>query len=103
MPDYIARKELCWCPITLYSAKYRDHMKFDRCCCLRLRCACVLRRILKALTARTCLWSSAYERLFGTPAPSDWSSPTVKRLCRRSELRASRYGAVGRIFIGILV
>eukprot|EP00878_Enallax_costatus_P006944 GHUV01007277.1.p1 GENE.GHUV01007277.1~~GHUV01007277.1.p1 ORF type:complete len:604 (+),score=213.23 GHUV01007277.1:1623-3434(+) len=48
-------------------------------------------RALKALAARSFLWSAAYERLFGTAPPSEWSEPTIKRLCRRSELRASRW------------
>lgn len=47
-------------------------------------------RSLKALAARACVWDGAYQRLFGTPPPSEYSVTTVKRLCRRSELKASR-------------
>ncbi|KAF6256972.1 Mad3/BUB1 homology region 1-domain-containing protein [Scenedesmus sp. NREL 46B-D3] len=48
-------------------------------------------RTLRGLAARPFLWSTAYERLFGAMPPADWSGQTVKRLCRRSELRSSRW------------
>jgi hypothetical protein len=47
-------------------------------------------RSLKALAARACVWDGAYTRLFGLPPPTEYSVTTVKRLCRRSELKASR-------------
>lgn len=62
--------------------------------CCDVAVLCVPYRTLRGLTARACVWIGAYNRLFGTAPPSEYSCTTVKRLCRRSELKASRSAAL---------
>eukprot|EP00775_Hariotina_reticulata_P004959 gene4959-5200_t len=69
--DYSALPEECWVNV------------LQR---LGVRELCYISRV-----SRSFLWSCAYERLFGQAPPSEWSFPTLKRMCRRSELRAGRW------------
>ncbi len=49
------------------------------------------RRWLHTLCAAPSVWRHCHDALFGDAPPADWSQPTVRRLCRRSELRAARW------------
>ncbi|WIA31181.1 hypothetical protein OEZ86_001186 [Tetradesmus obliquus] len=79
LADFSMLPEECWVDVL-----QRLGVK-ELCYCSRVS------RTLRGLAARPFLWSTAYARLFGTAPPGDWSAQTVKRLCRRSELRASRW------------
>lgn len=37
------------------------------------------------------MWRLCHQRVFGESPPPDWSTATVRRLCRRSELKAARW------------
>lgn len=43
------------------------------------------------MVANRGLWRCQYSHLFGDPPCDDWSEATLRRMCRRSELRAARW------------
>lgn len=45
---------------------------------------------LRAGAATPAVWRRTYEHLFGEGAPGEWNAATMRRMCRRSELRAAR-------------
>ncbi len=49
------------------------------------------RRYLRGLAASTDLWQQQYVAIFGEQAPQRFDAATVRRMCRRSELRAARW------------
>jgi hypothetical protein len=48
-------------------------------------------RELRHLSNSASVWRQCHERIFGDAPPPDWSAATVRRLCRRSELKAARW------------
>lgn len=55
---------------------------------------CMLARVnrwLRQLASTAELWQHQYEVLFGEKPSDQWNFATLKRLCRRSELRAARW------------
>ena len=78
-PDYSQLPEACWQQV-LRGLVVRDLCAVSRTC-----------SSLKALAGSRSLWAEQYIRLCGQDVPQEWSGATIKRLCRRSELRAARW------------
>ena len=48
-------------------------------------------RWLHQLSSTPALWYEQYVRIFAEPAPATFNAATVRRMCRRSEIRAARW------------
>lgn len=78
VPDFSTMPDECWL----------DVLKG-----LNVHELCSVSRVSRGLRAATCqpgIWAVRYASLFGEEAPAEWNAATVRRMCRRSELRAAR-------------
>lgn len=78
-PDFSSLPEACWQQV-LRCLPVRDLCAVARVCCA-----------LRGLAGCRQLWEGAHVALWGGPPPEAWSAATIKRSCRRSELRAARW------------
>lgn len=60
------------------------------------RMACV-NQWLRSLAAAPELWRCQYAQLFGAPPAPEWNTATVRRMCRRSELKAAAWAEAAAV------